>query len=166
VKTSKFPRRVFRVAYETACRGLPEYAHKFSPKKFTQLLACLMLKEFSHGTLSNSSSSRNSSRNLLWKEGLRESILPRARRCHIQRRRARRSRKDQTASAANSGPLSLRIRCGGAPRCATGEDFSDLLGRHAPSRLKRQAFSRELVDKTQAFQAPTVAGTCEYNLLC
>jgi hypothetical protein len=48
VKTSKSPRRVLRVAYEAACRAVPEYAHKFSPKKFTQpqLLACLVLKEF------------------------------------------------------------------------------------------------------------------------
>jgi hypothetical protein len=49
VKTSKSPRRVLRVAYEAALRAVPEYAHKFSPKKFTQpqLLACLVLKEFS-----------------------------------------------------------------------------------------------------------------------
>ena len=48
MKTSKSPRRVLRVAYEAACRVLPESAHKFSPKKFTppQLLACLVLKEF------------------------------------------------------------------------------------------------------------------------
>jgi hypothetical protein len=39
---------VLRAAYEAACRAVPEYAHKFSPKKFTQpqLLACLVLKEF------------------------------------------------------------------------------------------------------------------------
>jgi hypothetical protein len=49
VKTSKSPRRVLRVAYEAACRAVPAYAHRFSPKKFTQpqLLACLVLKEFS-----------------------------------------------------------------------------------------------------------------------
>jgi hypothetical protein len=49
VTTSKSPRRVLRVAYEAACRALPAHAHKFSPKKFTQpqLLACLVLKEFS-----------------------------------------------------------------------------------------------------------------------
>jgi len=48
--TSKSPRRVFQVAYEAACRALPAYRHKYSPKKFTQpqLLACLVLKEFSH----------------------------------------------------------------------------------------------------------------------
>jgi Transposase DDE domain len=48
VKTSKSPLRVFQVAYEAACRALPAYRHKFSPKKFTQpqLLACLVLKEF------------------------------------------------------------------------------------------------------------------------
>jgi hypothetical protein len=40
---------VLQVAYDAACRALPRYAHKFSPKKFTQpqLLACLVLKEFS-----------------------------------------------------------------------------------------------------------------------
>jgi len=49
VTTSKSPRRVLRVAYEAACRALPAHAHIFSPKKFTQpqLLACLVLKEFS-----------------------------------------------------------------------------------------------------------------------
>jgi hypothetical protein len=48
VKTSKSPRRVLQVAYEAALRAVPEYAHKFSPKKFTQpqLLASLVLKEF------------------------------------------------------------------------------------------------------------------------
>src|SRR5271157_1896739 len=48
--TSKSPRRVFQVAYEAACRALPAYRHKYNPKKFTQpqLLACLVLKEFSH----------------------------------------------------------------------------------------------------------------------
>jgi hypothetical protein len=47
--TSKSPRRVLQVAYEAACQALPAYRHKFSPKKFTQpqLLACLVLKEFS-----------------------------------------------------------------------------------------------------------------------
>lgn len=40
---------MFQVAYEAACQALPAYAHKFSPKKFTQpqLVACLVLKEFS-----------------------------------------------------------------------------------------------------------------------
>jgi hypothetical protein len=49
VKTSKSPRRVLQVAYEAACRALPAHRHKFSPKKFTQpqLMACLVLKEFS-----------------------------------------------------------------------------------------------------------------------
>jgi Transposase DDE domain/Transposase domain (DUF772) len=49
VKTSKSPRRVLQVAYDAACRAVPAHAHKFSPKKFTQpqLLACLVLKEFS-----------------------------------------------------------------------------------------------------------------------
>jgi Transposase DDE domain len=48
VKTSKSPRRILQVAYEAACKALPAYRHKFSPKKFTQpqLLACLVLKEF------------------------------------------------------------------------------------------------------------------------
>ena len=47
--TSKSPRRVLQVAYDVACRALPAHRHRFSPKKFTQhqLLACLVLKEFS-----------------------------------------------------------------------------------------------------------------------
>jgi hypothetical protein len=49
VKTSKSPRRVLQVAYDAACKALPAYRHKYSPKKFTQpqLMACLVLKEFS-----------------------------------------------------------------------------------------------------------------------
>jgi transposase len=48
VTTSKSPRRVLQVAYESACRALPLHSHKYSPKKFTQpqLLACLVFKEF------------------------------------------------------------------------------------------------------------------------
>jgi hypothetical protein len=40
---------VLQVAYETACQAVPAHRHRFSPKKFTQpqLLACLVLKEFS-----------------------------------------------------------------------------------------------------------------------
>ena len=46
--TCKSPRRALRVAYAVAKDALPAYAHRFSPKKFTQhqLLACLVLKEF------------------------------------------------------------------------------------------------------------------------
>jgi len=46
--TCKSPRKVLRVAYATAKDALAEYAHRFSPKKFTQhqLFACLVLKEF------------------------------------------------------------------------------------------------------------------------
>jgi hypothetical protein len=47
--TSKSPRRVLQTAYDAACQALPTHRHKFSPKKFTQpqLMACLVLKEFS-----------------------------------------------------------------------------------------------------------------------
>ena len=47
--TSKSPRRVLQVGYDAARQALPAHRHKFSPKKFTQhqLLACLVLKEFS-----------------------------------------------------------------------------------------------------------------------
>ena len=40
---------MLRVAFEAACRALPAHRHPFSPKKFTQpqLMACLVLKEFS-----------------------------------------------------------------------------------------------------------------------
>jgi hypothetical protein len=50
VKPSKSPRKVLQVAYEVACQALPAHRHKFSPKKFTQrqLMACQVLKEFSH----------------------------------------------------------------------------------------------------------------------
>ena len=48
MNTSKSPKRVMMTAYVTAQRALPAYAHRFSPKKFTQhqLFACLVLKEF------------------------------------------------------------------------------------------------------------------------
>jgi len=44
--TSKSPRKVLREAWKTAQLSLPPYAHRFSPKKFTQhqLFACLVLK--------------------------------------------------------------------------------------------------------------------------
>ncbi len=46
--TSKSPRRVLQVAYESAREAVPAYSHINSPHKFTQpqLLACLVLKEF------------------------------------------------------------------------------------------------------------------------
>lgn len=48
MKTSKSPRRVLQVAYAVAREALSPYAHRFSPKKFTQhqLFACLVLKDF------------------------------------------------------------------------------------------------------------------------
>lgn len=47
-RTSKSPQAVARAALATARRALPDYAHRFSPKKFTQhqLFACLVLKNF------------------------------------------------------------------------------------------------------------------------
>ena len=46
--TSKSPRKVALVALAVAKNALPAYAHRFSPKKFTQhqLFACLVLKAF------------------------------------------------------------------------------------------------------------------------
>jgi hypothetical protein len=46
--TSKSPVDVARVALRVATTALPRYAHRFSPKKFTQpqLFACLALKAF------------------------------------------------------------------------------------------------------------------------
>ena len=48
VKTTKSPRRVLVFAYVIGGWALPAYAHRYSPKKFTQpqLFACLVLKEF------------------------------------------------------------------------------------------------------------------------
>lgn len=45
-RTSKSPRKVTLEAFEVARQTLPEYAHRFSPKKFTQhqLFAILVLK--------------------------------------------------------------------------------------------------------------------------
>jgi hypothetical protein len=46
--TSKSPKRVMLLGYRIAQRVMRPYAHRFSPKKFTQhqLFACLVLKEF------------------------------------------------------------------------------------------------------------------------
>jgi hypothetical protein len=46
--TSKSPKAVLLASLATARRALPLYAHKYSPKKFTQhqLFACLVLKNF------------------------------------------------------------------------------------------------------------------------
>ncbi len=46
--TSKSPRKVLQVAYAVAKDALPTYAHRCSPRKFTQhqLFACLVLKAF------------------------------------------------------------------------------------------------------------------------
>ena len=46
--SSKSPRKILCVALATAQKSLPLYAHRFSPKKFTQhqLFACLVLKTF------------------------------------------------------------------------------------------------------------------------
>jgi hypothetical protein len=48
VITSKSPRRVLRVAYETARKARAAHAHRCSPRKFTQpqRRVCLVLKEF------------------------------------------------------------------------------------------------------------------------
>lgn len=48
VKTTKSPRRVLEFAYLIGGLVLPDYAHRFSRKDFTQpqLFACLVLKEF------------------------------------------------------------------------------------------------------------------------
>ena len=47
-RTSKSPRTVTLEAFAVGQRTLPEYTHRFSPKKFTQprLVACLVLKDF------------------------------------------------------------------------------------------------------------------------
>jgi hypothetical protein len=48
--TSKSPRKILLVGYFIGQLALPDYAHKFSPKTYTQpqLFACLVLKEFLH----------------------------------------------------------------------------------------------------------------------
>jgi len=48
--TSKSPRNILLVGYFIGQLSLPDYAHKFSPKTYTQpqLFACLVLKEFLH----------------------------------------------------------------------------------------------------------------------
>ena len=47
-KITKSPKKVARAAYKIAKSTLPQYAHRYSPKKFTQpqLFVCLVLKIF------------------------------------------------------------------------------------------------------------------------
>ena len=46
--TSKSPKAILAESYQVGLAALPLYAHRFSPKKFTQpqLFSCLVLKEF------------------------------------------------------------------------------------------------------------------------
>ena len=46
--TTKSPKKVARAAYKIAKSTLPQYAHHYSPQKFTQpqLFVCLVLKVF------------------------------------------------------------------------------------------------------------------------
>jgi len=48
MKTTKSPKRILEMGLACAERALPRFAHRYSPKKFTQhqLFACLGLKEF------------------------------------------------------------------------------------------------------------------------
>jgi hypothetical protein len=48
--TSKSPKKILLVGYLIGKLALPDFAHKFSPKTYTQpqLFACLVLKEFLH----------------------------------------------------------------------------------------------------------------------
>ena len=48
MKTTKSPRKILQLGLACARRALPLFAHRYSPKKFTQhqLFACLALKEF------------------------------------------------------------------------------------------------------------------------
>lgn len=48
MRSSKSPKRVLIEAWEVGKQALSDYAHRYSPKKFTQpqLFACLVLKEF------------------------------------------------------------------------------------------------------------------------
>lgn len=47
-ESSKSPLKVLQVAYRLALKSLPEYSHRFSPKKYSQaqLFGCLVLKMF------------------------------------------------------------------------------------------------------------------------
>jgi hypothetical protein len=48
MKTTKSPRKLLQASYACAQRALPSFAHRYSPKKFSQhqLFACLALKDF------------------------------------------------------------------------------------------------------------------------
>ena len=70
--TSKSPLRILLMAHEIGTSGLHTYAHRFSPKKFTQpqLFACLVLKEFLKLTYRGLSAVLNDARELCEAIGL------------------------------------------------------------------------------------------------
>src|SRR5512135_200670 len=101
-------------------------------------------------------------------ERLRVAILPGARRRHVQRPGAgplqpipHRLRRELRAVVA-ADPM----RRAPATRRDLGQDDADLLGRHAPACLQRQAFTSVLINQTQPLQAPAVAGTIENEVTC
>src|SRR6185437_598137 len=101
-------------------------------------------------------------------ERLRVTVLPRARRRDIQRTGAR---------PLQPGPHHLgrelrAVVAADAMRWAPAlgrdpdQDGADLFGRHAPAGLQRQAFTSVLINQTQPFRAPTVAGAIDDEIPC
>ena len=70
--------------------------------------------------------------------------------------------------AANSGPLSLRIRHGGPPPSGRdfGQDDPNVLGGHASSRLQRETFTSIFINNTQPLETSTITGTIEDKVPC
>src|SRR5512135_3163628 len=99
---------------------------------------------------------------------LRVAVLPRARRRHVQRpgagalqpRPHRLGRELRAVVAADP------MRRAATLRRDLGQDDPDLVRRHAPSRLQRQALTCVLVNQTQPLEAPAVAGTVEDKVPC
>jgi hypothetical protein len=95
-----------RLAHEVATRALPERAHRFAPKRYTQpqLLACLLLKEYLGLAY------RTAQEALDLSDGLRDALLDR-RRGHVRPVPLGDEHRDQLAAPGQDRrqPLGFRI---------------------------------------------------------
>src|SRR4051812_37595874 len=88
-------------------------------------------------------------------ERLRVTVLPRATRRDRQRPGARpfQPRSNDLRHELRAVVAADPMRRAPAHRRDPGQDDTDLLGRHAPSRLQREAFTRVLINEAQPLEA-------------